>query len=152
MNYRVVLGLGIKLKCMGFFERLFNKESSQKEKETNTSNITWRTLEDISQLDAVEDLSREKLVVIFKHSVSCGISNMVWRQFQNEIDFNTDDLEMLYLDLLAHRNVSNEISRRFQVLHQSPQMLIIKNAETIHHASHSAIRASDLKRFLPSED
>ncbi|MBZ9650818.1 bacillithiol system redox-active protein YtxJ [Psychroflexus montanilacus] len=134
---------------MGFFDQLFNTKSTQKEVETNSSNFTWRTLEDISQLDAVEKLSEEKLVVIFKHSVTCGISNMVWHQFQNEIDFTNDHIEMLYLDLLAHRDVSNEITRRFQVLHQSPQILVIKNGEVLHHASHSAIRLSNIRQYLP---
>lgn len=134
---------------MGFFDQLFNTKSTQKEVETNSSNFTWRTLEDISQLDAVEKLSQEKLVVIFKHSVTCGISNMVWHQFQNEIDFTNDHIEMLYLDLLAHRDVSNEITRRFQVLHQSPQILVIKNGEVLHHASHSAIRLSNIRQYLP---
>ena len=134
---------------MGFLDQLFNTKSTTKEDASKSSSFTWRTLEDISQLDAVEKLSEEKLVVIFKHSVTCGISNMVWHQFQNDIDFNNDHIEMLYLDLLAHRDVSNEISRRFQVLHQSPQILVIKNGEVIHHASHSAIRISNIKKFLP---
>lgn len=134
---------------MGFFDQLFNTKSTQKEVETNSLNFTWRTLEDISQLDAVEKLSEEKLVVIFKHSVTCGISNMVWHQFQNEIDFTNEHIEMLYLDLLAHRDVSNEITRRFQVLHQSPQILVIKNGEVLHHASHSAIRLSNIRQYLP---
>ncbi|MBZ9778341.1 bacillithiol system redox-active protein YtxJ [Psychroflexus sp. CAK8W] len=133
---------------MGFFDQLFNTKSTKTTDEAKTSNFTWRTLEDITQLDAVEKLSEEKLVVIFKHSVTCGISNMVWHQFQNEIDFNNDDIEMLYLDLLAHRDVSNEITRRFQVLHQSPQILVIRDGEVLHHASHSAIRLSDIKHFL----
>jgi bacillithiol system protein YtxJ len=134
---------------MGFFDKLFNIKTTQQEETTSKSNFTWRQLEDISQLDAVEQLSEEKLVVIFKHSVSCGISNMVWHQFQNNIDFTNEHIEMLYLDLLANRDISNEITRRFRVLHQSPQILVIKNREVIHHASHSAIRISNIKQLLP---
>jgi bacillithiol system protein YtxJ len=134
---------------MGLLSKLFNTKSTTEELDTSQSNFTWRRLEELSQLDAVEQLSKEKLVVIFKHSVTCGISNMVWHQFQNEIDFNNDHIEMLYLDLLAHRDVSNEIAKRFQVMHQSPQILILKNTEVIHHASHSAIRVSNIKQFLP---
>lgn len=137
---------------MGFFDQLFNVKPTQTDEASKASEFTWRTLDGLSQLDAVEKLSEEKLVVIFKHSVSCGISNMVWHQFQNEIDFNNDHIEMLYLDLLAHRDVSNEITRRFQVLHQSPQILVIKDGDVVHHASHSAIRLSNIKKFLPESD
>ena len=135
---------------MGFLDKLFNTKSTQQEETTSKSNFTWRQLEDILQLDAVEELSEEKLVVIFKHSVSCGISNMVWHQFQNNIDFTNEHIEMLYLDLIANRDISNEITRRFRVLHQSPQILVIQNKEVIHHASHSAIRLSNIKELLPS--
>lgn len=134
---------------MGFFDQLFNTKPTKQEDETKASGFIWRSIEELSQLDAIEKLSEEKLVVIFKHSVTCGISNMVWHQFQNEIDFNNDHIEMLYLDLLAHRDVSNEITKRFQVLHQSPQILVIKDGEVLHHASHSAIRLSNIKKYLP---
>lgn len=134
---------------MGFFDQLFTKKSTITEDESKISPFVWRTLENISQLDAVENLSEEKLVVIFKHSVTCGISNMVWHQFQNDIDFTNEHIEMLYLDLLAHRDVSNEVSRRFQILHQSPQILVIRNKEVLHQASHAAIKIADIKKFLP---
>ena len=134
---------------MGLLSKLFNTKSTLVDTNSNQPNFTWRKLEERSQLDAVDQLSKEKLVVIFKHSVTCGISNMVWHQFQNEIDFDNTYIEMLYLDLLAYRDISNEISRRFQVLHQSPQILVIRNGEVLHHASHSAIRISNIKEFLP---
>lgn len=137
---------------MGFFGELFNIKSTSAEDRVISPDFTWRTLEDISQLDAVEKLSEEKLVVIFKHSVTCGISNMVWHQFQNDINFSNDHIEMLYLDLLAHRDVSNEIARRFHVLHQSPQIIVIRNGEVLHHASHSAIRLSNIESFLPESE
>ena len=134
---------------MGLLSQLFSKKKTESRDESKGANFVWRTLEESSQLDAVETLSKEKIVVIFKHSVTCGISNMVWHQFQNEIDFDNTYIEMLYLDLLAYRDISNEISRRFQVLHQSPQILVIRNGEVLHHASHSAIRISNIKEFLP---
>ncbi|WP_019038414.1 bacillithiol system redox-active protein YtxJ [Psychroflexus tropicus] len=133
---------------MGLFSKLFNTQPSLDENDSAQFAVTWKKLENTSQLDAVEELSKEKFVAIFKHSVTCGISHMVWHQFQNEIDFNNDHIEMLYLDLLAHRDVSNEIARRFQVLHQSPQLIIIKDGEVVHHASHSAIRISNIRKLL----
>lgn len=134
---------------MGFWNSIFNTKPTQNNETRLENAFVWRQLEDISQLDAVEELSNEKLVVIFKHSTRCGISHMVWDQFQNQVDFTNTHIEMLYLDLLAHRDISNEITRRFQVLHQSPQILVIKKGEVIHHASHSAIHVSDIKKLLP---
>jgi bacillithiol system protein YtxJ len=47
---------------------------------------------------------------------------------------------MFYFDLLTNRNIFNEINPCFQILHQSPQILVIQDQEVIHHASHSATR------------
>lgn len=133
---------------MGFLQNLFNTKTPENKKDTNQNSFVWRTLENLDQMDAIEKLSYEKVVVIFKHSRTCGISNMVWHQFQSEIDFDNSKIEMLYLDLLSNRDVSNEVSRAFQVLHQSPQILVIKNGEVLHHASHAGIRTSDIKKFI----
>ena len=135
---------------MGFLDSIFNSKSTTNNGGVGSENtLVWRQLEDVSQLDAVEELSKEKLVVIFKHSKRCGISHMVWDRFQNTIDFTNEHIEMLYLDLLAHRDISNEITQRFKVLHQSPQILVIKSGKVIHHASHSAIHVSDIHELLP---
>ena len=68
-------------------------------------------------------------------------------QFVNMYDIEAN-LDLYYLDLLSHRDVSNEIGFKFQVMHQSPQLLIIKNGTTVAHASHGGINDIDLNRFL----
>jgi bacillithiol system protein YtxJ len=52
-----------------------------------------------------------------------------------------------FLDLLNHRDVSNEIANRFDVFHQSPQILLIKNGKAIFSTSHDDIDAKFLERF-----
>ena len=47
-----------------------------------------------------------------------------------------------YLDLLNHRDISNEIAQKFSVVHQSPQIVVIENGQVIHHASHDNIDLS----------
>ena len=51
---------------------------------------------------------------------------MVIRQFTDMYDLTENDLDLYYLDLLNYRDVSNEVGYKFQVMHQSPQMLVIK--------------------------
>ena len=84
---------------------------------------------------------------IFKHSTRCGISRMVMNQFESayDVDINAD---LHYLDLLNYRDVSNEVGYKFQVMHQSPQMLVVKNGVVVSHASHGAINEVDLGRFV----
>lgn len=112
----------------------------------NNSDRIWHFLEDINQLDAVETESFEKLVVIFKHSTRCHISRAVLRQFENEFD-SKGKISPYFLDLLQYRDISNEIAKRFDVVHQSPQIIVIKDGKAVYNASHDRIDANKLEPF-----
>jgi len=127
---------------MGLFKNIFGS-SEPKEKKV----LPWKALTDVSQLDDIAKLSESKTQVIFKHSTRCGISSMVMNQFVSAYDLDTN-LDLHYLDLLSYREVSNQVGYKFQVMHQSPQLLVIKNGTTVAHASHGAINEIDLERFV----
>ena len=92
----------------------------------------------LDQLQEISEKSKGKTQLIFKHSTRCGISRMVLNQFIENYDLETN-ADLYYLDLLSYRDVSNEVCYKFNVLHQSPQLLIIKNDIVAKHASHGAI-------------
>lgn len=126
---------------------LFNNFFGSTPQEETNSKINWLQLIDISQLDEIEDASNSKLVLIFKHSTRCSISRMALRQFENEFEANENVLPY-YLDLLNHRDISNEIAIKFSVVHQSPQLLVISKEKCIHNTSHSDIDARVIKNYL----
>ena len=126
---------------MTLFKSIFGDSEN---KNTNTSKINWIELTDLGQLNEIMDLSHEQPVVIFKHSTRCSISRMALKQFENEYDLE-GSVTPYYLDLLNHRDISQEIATRFDVYHQSPQMLLIKEGKSIYDASHSDIDALELK-------
>ena len=103
----------------------------------NTSNFNWKTLMSITQLDNLIKISETKTVLIFKHSTRCGISRAVLKAFENQ--FKDVDAEFYYLDLLNHRDISNEIASLLGVVHQSPQLLVLKNGKVKKHDSHYEI-------------
>ena len=117
-------------------------------KNSDDNTVTWKHLTSVEQLDAIEEMSASKPVAIFKHSTRCGISSMALRQFKNSFDISEDELDMYYLDLLRYRKVSDEVAARFGVLHQSPQLIVIKNGEVVHHASHHSISFEQLSQLV----
>lgn len=135
-----------KNKAMGFFD-LFGKKNSNNATES-VSSVPWEVLNSVEQLEELEKESHITPVVIFKHSTRCGISRLALRSFEKGYEIPEEKLKVYYLDLLAHRDVSDEIAMRFQVIHQSPQIIVIRNGQTIHHASHYSIEASDLAALL----
>ncbi|GHC62882.1 bacillithiol system redox-active protein YtxJ [Ulvibacter litoralis] len=125
---------------------LFGSKNPSEEKEEK--NIPWRRLVSMEQLKEIIEVSKGKPVAIFKHSTRCGISRMVIKQFESEYDLTDEQLQLYYLDLLSFRDISSEVGITFQVLHESPQLLVIKNGVSVYHASHSAINARKLAEFV----
>ena len=131
---------------MGLFNGLFGKNDGESKREEKT--IPWISLTSLDQLNEIEENSKTKTQVIFKHSTTCGISRMTMNMFKSGYDFSADEIDLYYLDLLAYREVSNETGYKFQVLHQSPQLLVIRNTTVVAHTSHGAIAELDLKKYV----
>ncbi len=130
---------------MGFFDRF---KSTTEDEKKETVKVPWRTLGLMDQLDTLVENSKEKPVVIFKHSTRCGVSRGVLKAFERNYNLNDGQIELYFLDLLANRDISNEIAYRFKVHHESPQMIVIKNGEVVFHDSHHSIDASDLEKYI----
>lgn len=128
---------------MGLLNKLFGSSEPKEEKL-----LPWIPLNDVQQLKLIQDKSKSKTQIIFKHSTRCGISRMVINQFVDAYNFTEKDIDLYYLDLLSYRDVSNEVGYTFQVIHQSPQLIVLKNGIVAAHASHSAINDIDLNRFV----
>ena len=129
---------------MSVFNNIFGKSGNQI---STDSKINWIPLTSTGQLDEIVILSNEKNVVIFKHSTRCNISRMALKRFESEYDID-DNVAVYILDLLEHRDISNEIASRFGVFHQSPQLVLIKNEKSVYDVSHSDIDAGELKAKL----
>ena len=130
---------------MSLFGSLFGNSNESDNKDTNQNSLNWNTLTELKQLDAIVTASEEKPVVIFKHSTRCSISRMALKNFEREYNLEESEATPYYLDLLQHRDISNEIAQKFQVIHQSPQLLLIKNGKSVYDVSHSEIDAEALK-------
>ncbi len=130
---------------MGILNSIFgNKEEKEQKQE---SFIKWIPLTSLEQLKEIKAQSKKETVAIFKHSTRCGISSMVIKRFVASFDESLKDFKIYYLDLLSYREISSEIGYEFQVLHESPQLLVIKNEEVVAHASHYEIAQIDLRKF-----
>ncbi|MGB1308723.1 MAG: bacillithiol system redox-active protein YtxJ [Oceanihabitans sp.] len=128
---------------MGLFNKILGKSKAEKEEKI----LPWIALNNVQQLAEITKKSKTKTQVIFKHSTRCGISRMVMNTFVNSYALDLE-IDLYYLDLLNYREVSNEVGYKFQVLHESPQLLVIKNGVVVTHASHGAINEIELSNFI----
>lgn len=106
--------------------------------------MNWNQLNEVSQLNELANLSQNKDIIIFKHSPRCGISATILRKFEAKLTQSVGDDQFYLVNVISEREVSNAIAQRFQVIHQSPQVLIIKNEKVFAYASHYDILELDL--------
>jgi bacillithiol system protein YtxJ len=131
---------------MSLLKSIFKSSSEAKPKEE--SKVNWIPLKSLDQLEEINQISNKEAIVIFKHSTRCGISRMVIKSFEKQFDDTMSTLKVYYLDLLNYRELSSEVGFKYQILHQSPQLLVIKNEIAVEHASHYDITTIDLKAYL----
>ena len=134
------------IKKMNFLKNIF-KENTSNSKETSKEEVKFFTIDKMEQFDEIDEISNTKPVVLFKHSTRCSISRMALKQFETEFNFPEEKIDWYLLDLLNHRDLSNEIASRYNVVHQSPQILVIQNGKAVFNTSHDSIAAEDLKQF-----
>lgn len=113
--------------------------------------MKWKDLTFIDQIsNLIEESKAENIsaVLVFKHSTRCSISFFAKKNFEAEWDKLPYNICLYYLDLISHRDVSNDLAERFSVRHESPQVLLIKNGECIYHASHHQINIGSILENL----
>jgi bacillithiol system protein YtxJ len=104
--------------------------------------MNWIPLTQIEQLDSIQDASHSKPQLIFKHSTTCSISKMAFDRFERAA--TPEGIDFYYLDLLNFRSISNSVAEKFQVHHESPQVILIKNGACIYDESHYGIMMDEV--------
>ena len=124
---------------MGLFDAFVNDKSN-----------LWpgHTLETMDEFETILKASFSIPQLIFKHSTRCNISHIVKNDFISNYGFSSDDFGLWHLDLLAHRTLSDAIAKHLGVVHESPQLIVIKNGKALKSTSHEKIRDVLLSKFL----
>ena len=106
--------------------------------------MDWNKLTDANGIEAIKERSKTVPCLIFKHSTSCSISSVAKHRLESSWDFSAEELEPYYLDLLSYRPISQQVAREFEVHHESPQVLLIRNGECTYDASHLGISVAEI--------
>ena len=103
--------------------------------------MNWIPLRSQQQPDYIK--SAKGYSIIFKHSTRCSVSMMTKKRMEMDRDLLPENIPVYFLDLISYRDLSNAISNIFQVHHESPQLLLIKDGECIYETSHGEISLED---------
>jgi bacillithiol system protein YtxJ len=102
--------------------------------------MEWSELKSQDQLDQIREESKSIPVLIFKHSRRCSISRVALDRLERKWNAaEVGDLKPYFLDLISFPETSDSIASQFEVEHESPQVLIIENGQSVYDQSHFAI-------------
>ena len=104
--------------------------------------MNWNQLSNPAEIATIKENSFKVPQVIFKHSTRCSISSMVKGRLERS--GIPADIPFHYLDLVQFRNVSNDIAETFDVQHESPQVLVLKNGTCVYDESHNGINMDEI--------
>jgi len=105
--------------------------------------MQWNPITHIDQLEAISNASFQQPQLILKHSTSCSISKMALARLERSA--TPENINFHFLDLLNFRQISQAIAEKFEVYHESPQVLLIKNGACIFDESHGGIQMQEIE-------
>jgi bacillithiol system protein YtxJ len=107
-----------------------------------------KTLPDTVALEAAIAESRERPVLIFKHSRTCGISCEAFDELNAHLAEGVPGASYKLITVQSHRAVSDEAAALLGVRHETPQAILVRDGVPVWKASHFRITAVELKRVL----
>jgi len=112
-------------------------------------------LQHIEQLDRLLSESHTRPLLLFKHSFSCGVSAEALDELIDHLNADivaagVPDPRYAIVTVQTHRDVSNAVSSKLGVRHETPQALLIRDGRVIWSASHFRVTAEAMKKALTS--
>ena len=108
----------------------------------------WIHITSNQDVENIWNRSIERPQLLFKHSTRCGISLHAQERLMKGQEMLEVLTDLHYLDLLEFRSVSQYITEKSGVFHQSPQIILVFQGKVIYTASHQAISAEKILEKL----
>ena len=105
-------------------------------------------LDSIDALDRIIATSGEHLVLLFKHSVTCGTSAQAPDELVAHLSEDQHTTQYGIVTVQTHRNVSDAIETHFNVRHETPQVLLIQAGRVMWEASHFGVTADAINNAI----
>jgi len=102
-------------------------------------------LDSVDALERVIVASEERLVLLFKHSVTCGTSAQAHDELLEHLGTGQHDAQYAIVTVQTHRDISDAVATRLNVRHETPQALLIQDGRVVWEASHFRVTADTIQ-------
>lgn len=108
-------------------------------------------LKNIEELEGALTESHQRLVLLFKHSLTCPTSTRAFNELRSYLARADSRIAYKLITVQTARAVSDAAAFKLRLTHQSPQAILVRNGSEVWSASHSDITASALDQAILKE-
>lgn len=108
----------------------------------------WKHITSELEIHDIIEASKERPQIIFKDSITCGISAFAKERLIGGNEAMIAKANFNYLDLLKYRPLSSFIASELNVIHQSPQIIVLKEGKVVHTVTHHSIEPLKIATYL----
>ena len=101
-------------------------------------------IDDRATLDNLLTDSKQKPVIVFKHSNACSISSRAYREMEKL------DAQVNILVVQTAREISRELASLTGVRHETPQVIVLRDEKAVWNASHFDVQAVAVAKAVES--
>ena len=83
----------------------------------------------------LQKINNDSTAIIYKHSTTCGVSTSAMKEIKHLAQANPD-ITIYIVNVIEERPLSNRIAETLNIMHQSPQVILLKQGQPIWHGSH----------------
>jgi bacillithiol system protein YtxJ len=106
-----------------------------------------RHIQDIEDFEAVRQESDAMPILLFKHSTTCPVSSAALSEVEGFVENNTN-IPVRQITVQSARSLSNHVASELDVIHESPQAILLFKDKVYWHDSHYSITEDMLSRVL----
>jgi bacillithiol system protein YtxJ len=104
----------------------------------------------IEDLDRLLAQTSDRPLLLFKHSLTCGSSAEALDELVDHLNEDQLDVRYAIVTVQSHRELSNAVSARLGIRHETPQALLIRHGRVIWSASHFRVTAAAVQSAIRS--
>ena len=111
------------------------------------SELSWNHINSAEDLNLLFQIQMKKQYYYLNILQDVLLVSMAKSRLEDKW-YNDIKIQPYYLDLIAFRDVSNQIADRLIVIHQSPQVIVIRNESCVGSFSHNEISLESILKLI----
>jgi bacillithiol system protein YtxJ len=100
-------------------------------------------MQSLTSSDEFDAVLESPLVVVYKHSSRCPISVLAADEVAR-FEEEQPEVPVYLVDVIDQRALSRQIAARLEVVHHSPQAIVLAHGRVVWHGSHFDVRREAL--------